>query len=359
MATSDSCGILNKGSVGIYTYYERDGQIIARVRKNMTRHHPPTRARATQMTKFANLITAWRSMRKVLKNCFENKKPGATDYSAFMAVNLKTTQVHLPKELSEERACLADNFVVSQGNLIPCIQVWESEEYMVSDILVNNRINSKMESVGDLTTALIISNEPRFEEHDELLFIRITQVVDINNHVPRVQPILLRFTLENDYVTPLQVQFAKMNSDDGFLIVDGHLAARKKKNSLVAWIHRRKVHGRWTVTSQQLIGTNDMLNQYLDQQAIKDAVSSYNPAPTPFLIPYQEPVPLATVDVVSGDLQLGTTEGSGSYPICKEVVLRAVPKEGCRFLCWDDGCEEAERTLKVERPLTLKAIFAR
>ena len=54
---------------------------------------------------------------------------------------------------------------------------------------------------------------------------------------------------------------------------------------------------------------------------------------------------------------MGTVSGSGEYLFGSEVTITATPKQGYRFVSWNDGNTENPRTIVVEAEATYIATF--
>ncbi len=65
------------------------------------------------------------------------------------------------------------------------------------------------------------------------------------------------------------------------------------------------------------------------------------------------------ITVTSSDDTLGTVSGGGTYPKGYTFTITATPKEGCRFLKWNDGNTDAERSLYLENDSSFTALFER
>ena len=64
-----------------------------------------------------------------------------------------------------------------------------------------------------------------------------------------------------------------------------------------------------------------------------------------------------TITVISANENMGTVSGSGEYLFGSEVTITATPKQGYRFVSWNDGNTENPRTIVVEAEATYIATF--
>jgi Zn-dependent metalloprotease len=64
-----------------------------------------------------------------------------------------------------------------------------------------------------------------------------------------------------------------------------------------------------------------------------------------------------TITLFSNNTEWGFVAGAGEYPIGKSVEINAVPKDGYRFVQWNDGITLQQRTIEVLDNITLIATF--
>lgn len=64
-----------------------------------------------------------------------------------------------------------------------------------------------------------------------------------------------------------------------------------------------------------------------------------------------------TITLFSNNTEWGFVAGAGEYPIGKPVEINAVPKDGYRFVQWNDGITLQQRTIEVLDNITLIATF--
>ena len=121
MATGS--GIIRKisGKVGDIIYSVRGGQQIIRGVPTSIKN-PRTEAQMEQRMKWPNILAVYRTLSPYLKDCFENKPAGQTDYNRFMGINLNAGPVYLEKDKVRLGAAIVAPYVISQGSL-PAIQV--------------------------------------------------------------------------------------------------------------------------------------------------------------------------------------------------------------------------------------------
>ena len=96
MATGS--GIIRKisGKVGDLVYFVRGGQQIIRGVSTSSKNSR-TSAQMMQRMKWPNIVAVYKTLSPYLKDCFENKPAGQTDYNRFMSINLNAEPVYLEK----------------------------------------------------------------------------------------------------------------------------------------------------------------------------------------------------------------------------------------------------------------------
>ena len=280
MADIDNQGTPRKGRIGPNTYYMRNGQLIARVATNM---RSPTRKGRTPQnmasrTRIANVIHAWKSFQGELKGLFEPQKAGQTDYNVFMSVNRTNARVCLSKQEVKNQYCVADNFCVSMGQLTPPVQVREEEGWMVSDLACGELEINAQTLVSDVGYALCKHNPLLLRQGDEVVFVSLRQYVDINTHAPMCDPRVARLPIRGYSETTMIELLRYQELVDCFCNHGGFLATPRRSDTLVAWVRVRPVEKHHPmVTTQSLVGTPPLIEEYTSEKHIEEAITSYGP----------------------------------------------------------------------------------
>ena len=151
MATGS--GIIRKvsGKVGDLVYVVRGGQQIIRGVPTSIKN-PRTEAQMEQRMKWPNILAVYRTLSPYLKDCFENKPAGQTDYNRFMGINLNAGPVYLEKDKVRLGAAIVAPYVISQGSL-PAIQV--SGATPATDIALGALEIGDDTTVGELAQAVV------------------------------------------------------------------------------------------------------------------------------------------------------------------------------------------------------------
>ena len=276
MASSKNGTALTQGQVAGVTFYEREGITIARAAHNKRTNPGRTEANMKSRTKTANLISNWRVLKPCLQDCFEDRKPLASEYNGFLSNNLSRTQVHLSKEESEGQVAVADWFVVSHGSLPGAVQVEMEGDWLVSDLKVSRLANGGRCSLYEFGVALMEGNPGRVMWGDEIRYVALRQGVDINTRRPVTAAAMCRVRLDEMDPRRLSAVVEGQLFQEGFSMEEGCLRAPCREGWLGTWIVLRPQRkGRPRVTTQQLVGRNAVLERYTSEKALRDAIESY------------------------------------------------------------------------------------
>ena len=191
MATGS--GIIRKisGKVGDLVYFVRGGQQIIRGVSTSSKNSR-TSAQMMQRMKWPNIVAVYKTLSPYLKDCFENKPAGQTDYNRFMSINLNTEPVYLEKGEVRLGAAIVAPYVISQGSL-PSIQV--SGATPATDIALGALEIGDDTTVGELAQA-VVQNNSGYRYGDQLSFFRLVQEEDSQDGHPYVTVSATRVNLD-------------------------------------------------------------------------------------------------------------------------------------------------------------------
>ena len=267
MATGS--GIIRKvsGKVGDLVYVVRGGQQVIRgVATSMK--NPRTDAQMEQRMKWPNVLAVYRTLQPYMKDCFETKSAGQSDYNRFMSVNLNSRPVYLEKGAVRLGAAVVAPYVLSQGSL-PSIQV--SGDTPATDIALGTLTIGSDTTVSEFAQAVVQHNEG-YRYGDQISFFKLRQEEDSQDGHPYISVSAVRINLDPANTGKLR----DMVPADGFSTVSGMLGADAALSGEgVAWIHSRKVDGKTRVSSQRLIVDNDLLEEHGTTQMLSVATNSY------------------------------------------------------------------------------------
>ena len=188
MATGN--GIIRKlrGKVGDLVYRVRDGEQVVSAYNPQVRN-PRTELQMLQRTKWLNVLGMYKVMQPYLKEGFENKQEGRTDYNRFMSLNLQAEPVYITREQFDNGGSVIAPYIITQGSLPP-IEMTEN----VTDIAAGF---SASDTVGAVSEDLLRRN-PRLRQGDALAFFVVVQTKVENTPVARVHTLKLTLDLMND-----------------------------------------------------------------------------------------------------------------------------------------------------------------
>ena len=272
-------GIIRKvsGKVGDLVYFVRGGQQIIRGVSTSTKN-PRTDAQMMQRMKWPNVLAVYKVLQPYMKDCFENKSGGQTDYNRFMGINLNSTPVYLEKDEARLGSAIVAPYVISQGSL-PSIQV--SGATPATDIALGTL------TIGDATTVTefaqaVVQNNSGFRFGDQLSFFRLQQEEDAQDGHPYITVSAIRVCLDPADSSTLR----SVAPASGFSTVSGTLGADAALSGAgVAWVHSRSVKGKTRVSSQRLVVSNDLLDEYSSADMFDVATRSYGESMSVFIRP--------------------------------------------------------------------------
>lgn len=262
-----------RGKVGSFTYYVSEGRQIARQALNNSNYGKSasrSEAQQNQRIKWANLVNFYKVCQNWMPKAFEAKKKGQSDYNRLMQVNMPFTDIYLTKTLATIGACIAEDYIISQGSL-PSVEVTPRGQRFETNIYLGGLNIDGETTVGEFTTALIGANV-NIEAGMQISFVSLQQSVD-NMGTPRLictfYEVTLNATSEEilyDYLPELCCQ----SSNDCLATANGvSLGA-------FAYVVSDLRGGALQVSTQQLITNNEVLiERYSGEQARLEAIASY------------------------------------------------------------------------------------
>ena len=106
----------------------------------------------------ARLIAAFKLYQGKLKEAFEGKNAGVSDFNAFIQVNYGKNPVYITKQESQRGGCVLGNYQYSRGSL-PAIGTALQGGRLVSGLKLGGLTVDAGTTVGALSEALIGNNE--------------------------------------------------------------------------------------------------------------------------------------------------------------------------------------------------------
>ncbi len=299
-------GIIRKisGKVGDLLYQVRGGEQLIRGVPSKVRN-PRTELQMAQRMKWPNVLAVYRALQPYMKDCFETKQGGQTDYNRFMGINLHAGPVYLEKSAARLGAGIVAPYVISQGSL-PSIQV--SGATPATDIALGQLTIGDDTTVAEFAQA-VVQNNGGYRYGDQLSFFRLVQEEDSQDGHPYISVSATRVNLDPTDTGTLR----SVAPASGFSTVSGMLGADAALTGAgIAWVHSRTVNGKTRVSSQRLVVENDLLEEYGTAQMLSVATNSYGGSTEIFIRP--DGTSGGGVTVEEGTDDTGPNEGEeGSF----------------------------------------------
>lgn len=275
-----------KGRVGSVTYYVSEGRQIARQALNNSNYGKSasrTEAQQSQRIKWANLVNFYKVCQKWMPKAFEGKKSGQSDYNRLMQVNMPYTDIYLTKSMATVGACVAEDYIISQGTL-PSVELVQVTDYWRSNLYVGDLSIDNETTVAEFTSALV-ENNVNIEVGMQLSFVSLMQTID-NIGVPRLVCTFYEVTLKADSEELLRDYLPELCT----AVHDGCLStSRDLGNGAFAYVVSDLRKGALKVSTQQLITKNsDLITRFSSEQARIAAIESYGLDPDVILSPLTE-----------------------------------------------------------------------
>ena len=257
-------GKLGKGVVFRQTAH---GTVMAKAGRKSNKR---TQSQAEVRCRTANVSANYRLYAGKLKQAFEGKESGVSDFNQYVGVNF-SNPVYITKTMRVAGCCVLADYTFTVGSLAPIGYAVNGSGVLVSDLALGSLVIDENTTVSDLSLALIAGNEA-WEEGDQLTFFYGVQRVDAQG-MPRATMVAKKVILSVDDETPL---WGSVGSE-GFTTVDGKLGMGVAlENAGAAWVHSRdKVNGDTLVSTQKLAVVSEILDNYRTYAAMKASADSY------------------------------------------------------------------------------------
>lgn len=258
------------GRIGDYTFYQRQGKIVARSRRNEFDRRKlgiPQKRRSVSLSNCNNL---WRPFAAAHTPYFTQGKEGSTVYSRFLSHAMQSSPIYLTREQGRAGGCVATNVAVSDGTLPP-IRLTSDAVAPVTSICLGGLADTAGLTVGQLAQAVLTHNAD-FGAGDCLLFYLFLQEWDTEADSPRV-----RVSCQSLPLLPGDPRLLAdaIGASIGFSIRNGHLAASQNPQGGMAWVHLRP-GTQLQVSPQRLLCNNSLIPQYGSDEAFHAACRSYH-----------------------------------------------------------------------------------
>lgn len=296
-------GKLGKGVVFRQTAH---GTVMAKAGRKSNKR---TQGQAEVRCRVANASANYRLYAGKLKQAFEGKGTGVSDFNQYVGVN-HSNPVYITRGMRVAGCCVLADYTFAVGSLVPIGYAVNGSGVLVSDLSVGSLVIDENTTVSDLSLALIVGNEA-YEEGDQITFFYGTQYLDAQG-MPRANMVAKKVILSVDDETGL---WGSVGSE-GFTSVGGKLGMSEAlENAGAAWVHSRdKVSGDTLVSTQRLVVVSDILDNYRTYAAMKASADSYGGINSNkvYLNPKSVESYYGEFSSTSGDGQSGSTGGGES-----------------------------------------------
>ena len=257
-------GKLGKGVVFRQT---ARGTVMAKAGRKSNKR---TQGQAEVRCRTANVSANYRLYAGKLKQAFEGKESGVSDFNQYVGVNF-SNPVYITKTMRVAGCCVLADYTFTVGSLQPIGMALNGSGVLVSDLALGSLVIDEHTTVSDLSLALIAQNEA-WEEGDQLTFFYGSQYLDVQG-MPRATMVAKKVILSVDDETGLW----EAVGSEGFTTVDGKLGMGVAlENAGAAWVHSRdKVNGDTLVSTQKLMVVSEILDNYRTYAAMKASADSY------------------------------------------------------------------------------------
>lgn len=280
MATGTGILRVLRGKVGDLVYRTVNGKQVA-ARYNPQVRNPRTTAQMEQRTKWPNLVNMYKQLQPYMKDCFETRKAGQSDYNRFMSINLMSRPVYITKQEAALGSVVVGAYMITQGSL-PSIQVTKTASTIYSNISLGSLQIDENTTIATFAQA-VVENNDGFQYGDQISYFSCLQLTDsIDGHpYARIQAYKINLDLSSNE------KLWDVGSSYGFSTTSGFLGAGDEVGEGgFAWVHSRKnSNGKTKVSSQRLITNNPLLNEYESTVNKTASMQSYGVGSSIFIKP--------------------------------------------------------------------------
>lgn len=250
------------------------GTFLAR-NPRKTKNTRRSEKQANMRCQMANAAANYTLYNEKLKEAFQAKNPGVSDFNAFIQVNYGKNPVYITKQESQSGGCVLGNYQYSHGSL-PAIGTALQNGKLVSNLKLGSLQISATTTVDELSTA-VIANNPSWKYGDQLTLFYAEQWQDTED-VPRVTMNSWKVVLKKEdsallwSVVDARGFASVSDGQDGYVL--GMTVTLN--NSGASWIHsRNNSDGTTKVSTQRMKVVSDILGDYQGYDAMIASAKSY------------------------------------------------------------------------------------
>lgn len=261
-----------RGSVGDYTFSQLNGQTVVKQKvapKAAPRRTLPIMA---HRMKWPNLVNLYKAFQGNLHPSFEGKAKTKSDFNEFMAANLAVDGVFLPQDIAIVGSAVVAPYQVTRGSL-PSVSVTLGDDNVTTGISVGAYTIDEHSMLGEFSQA-ITSNNPDFQDGDQITVFNAVQSVDPVTGIPVLQIIAAEVTLDSHDEETTLYDLPGVDAST-FATVNRYLGIARPVKGGIAYVHSRKGQSKTLVSTQRFVCNNDLLGQYQGNNALWKAIQSY------------------------------------------------------------------------------------
>ena len=261
-----------RGSAGGWTFTQLNGKTVAKqkvAKKAKPRRTLRIMARRMQ---WRNILNLYQRFEGNLHPSFEGKAAGRSDYNEFMSANMGIAPIYLKKGEAMVGGCVVAPYQVTRGSL-PSVQVSVADDKVTTDIAVGGYTVDEHSMLGEFSQA-IVSNNPGFQDGDQISVFNAVQSVDPVTGVPVVKIICAEVTLDSYDEETTLYDLPGVDAST-FASVDRQLGINLPVKGGIAYVHSRTAQGGTKVSTQRFVCDNELIDQYNHNNALFKAIESY------------------------------------------------------------------------------------
>lgn len=264
--------------------YQNNGQTLIRELAAQI-SNPRTASQMTQRVRLSNCVAVYRANKFWMKFAFEDKKDKESDYNAFIGENISNNAVALSKSEVNAGAAVAAPYTITRGSL-GSIEQSIKENYLFTNLYLNDTIETSTVSVGEFSRQLIAANNGVVEGM-QLSFIANIQQKNNLTGVPYLVVRAYEVIIDTTNTRKLEEYFpggflvTPLNEQEEYCVgVD----VTKFGEGAFTFVLSHTVGGVTRVSTQslQLVG-NTVYNQHTTPSAWQTAIESYGESTESFL----------------------------------------------------------------------------
>ena len=262
-----------RGSTGDWTFSQLNGQTIAK--QKVAKKGTPRRTMAImrRRCRWANIINLYKKFEGNLHPSFEGKKPTLSDFNAFVSANMSLGEgIYLKKAEAEMGGCVVMPYQVTRGSL-PSVSVTLGDDNVTTDIQVGGYTVDEHSMLGEFSQA-IVSNNPGFQDGDQITVFNAVQSIDPVTGVPSVQIIAAEVTLDSYDEETTLYDLPGVDAST-FASVNRTLGIARPVKGGIAYVHSRKTQSKTLVSTQRFVCDNELIDQYNHNNALFKSIESY------------------------------------------------------------------------------------